>query len=230
MFPILTFNDWFAIVHPLDWAALAVFLVAIIGYRIFLALMLKSKPGKLYLGKLQAYRNAWMKAHTGAEGQGHLVVVQTLRNNIMTASFLASTAVLLIMGAVNMLDNLDSLGKALTLFHNHAPINPSINLIKVLLIIITLSYSFFNFSNYIREVNYLSLILNIPKQELDTIEGDDSTKLVSQAFLSSGIHFSMGMRGYYFLIPLFLWIFNPVLMILSVVLILTNLMRRDLSG
>lgn len=230
MFSTLTFNDWFANVHPLDWLALAIFLAAVIGYRIFLALMLKSKPGELYLGKLQAYRNAWMKAHSGGEGQGHLVVVQTLRNNIMTASFLASTAVLLIMGAVNMLDNLDSMGKTLILFHNHAPINPSVNLIKVLLIIITLSYSFFNFSNYIREVNYMSLILNIPKQELDAIEGGDSSKLVAQAFLSSGIHFSMGMRGYYFLIPLFLWIFNPVLMILSVALIVGNLMRRDLTG
>lgn len=228
MFRILTFSDWFANVHPLDWLALIVFLLAVIGYRIFLALMLKSKPGRLYLGKLQAYRNAWMKAHSG--GEGSLVIVQTLRNNIMTASFLASTAVILIMGAVNMMDNIDTLGKTASLFHHHAPPSPPINLIKILLIILTLSYSFFRFSNYIREVNYMSLILNIPKQELDVIEEGDSAKVITQAFLSSGIHFSMGMRGYYFLIPLFMWIFSPILMILSVLLILGNLMRRDLAS
>ncbi len=230
MLPALNINEWFVNVHLLDRIALAVFLLAVICYRIFLALMLKSKPGRLYLGKLQAYRNAWMKVHSSTEGQGHLVVVQTLRNNIMTASFLASTAVLLIMGAVNLLDKLDSLGKTLSLFNESTSINPTMNLIKVLLIIITLSYTFFNFSNYIRQVNYMSLILNIPKKELDSIEKEDSSRLIEQIFLSSGINFSMGMRGYYFLIPLFLWIFSPVVMILSILLILFNLMRRDLSG
>jgi len=56
------------------------------------------------------------------------------------------------------------------------------------------------------------------------------THLTDSGFLSSGIHFSMGMRGYYFLIPLFMWIFSPMLMIATTVLIMVTLLKRDLRG
>jgi uncharacterized membrane protein len=214
---------------PLDWIGLALFLGMLLFYRFFLAFMLKARPGKLSLGKLQAYRHAWLKTHSG--DLNSIVVVQTLRNTIMAASFLASTAIILIMGAVNLLTNLDALEKTVGAFpfFTTAGHSMAINLLKVLLIILILSYSFFNFTGYIREVNYMSFIFNIPKDQLDQIEGRDSTQLVSQIFLSSGLHFSMGMRGYYFLIPLFLWIFSPVLMIAATLFILVILMRRDLA-
>jgi uncharacterized membrane protein len=223
-----TFINWSASVNPLDWGGLAIFVIAVLGYRSFLALMLKNRPDKLYLGKLQAYRNAWIKAHSG--DQSGIVAVQTLRNSIMTASFLASTSILLIMGAINLLGSMDSLQITMQGFRIIGPQNPTIDLVKVLLIIVTLSYTFFNFTSYLREVNYLSFILNIPKEKLDEIEGCDATAMLSQTFLTSGIHFSMGMRGYYFLIPLIMWIFSPVLIIGSTLLILFILLRRDLQG
>ncbi len=215
-------------ISVLDWLALLLFGVAVVGYRSFLGLMLHSQPERLYLGKLQAYRNAWIAAHSG--DQNSIVTVQTLRNNIMTASFLASTAIILIMGAFNLLGNLHGLVETLRVFRPAPATEPAVDLLKILLIIVTLWYCFFNFTSHIREINYLSLILNIPKARLDAIEGTDSTRLLSQIFLSSGIHFSMGMRGYYFLIPLFMWIFSPVLMIASTVLIVLTLLKRDLRG
>lgn len=221
-----TFVQWCGRISILDWAGLALFLLAVGGYRTFLATMLKSRPDRLYLGKLQAYRNAWIAAHSG--DQNSLVTVQTLRNTIMAASFLASTAVLLIMGAVNLLGNMDGLHQAMGSILVPGTPSPAVDLLKILLLIITLSYSFFSFTSYIREVNYLSFILNIPKDQLDAIEDGDSTLLLSQIFLTSGIHFSMGMRGYYFLIPLFLWLFSPVFLIVSTLLILGGLLRRDL--
>jgi len=221
-------GDYFFKIQSLDWTALVFFILCVVGYRTFLALMLKSRPGRLYLGKLQAYRNAWVNTHSG--DQNSIVVVQTLRNNIMTASFLASTAVILIMGAVNLLGSIDTLSTTMAVFQHTPARNPLINLIKVLLIIVTLCYTFFNFSNHIRELNYMSYILNIPKAQLDEIEGGDSASLISGVFLSSGIHFSMGMRGYYFLIPLFMWLFSPVFMILATIFLLIILMRRDLAG
>lgn len=223
-----TFLLWFSQISLFDWAGLAVFLLAVGGYRTFLASMLKSRPDRLYLGKLQAYRNAWIATHSG--DQHSIVTIQTLRNSIMAASFLASTSIILIMGAVNLLANIDDLHKAMG---NSIPLgapNQAAALLKVLLLIITLSYSFYSFSSYIREVNYLSFILNIPKQQLDEIEGGDSAHLLSQIFLKSGIYFSMGMRAYYFLIPLFLWLFSPLFLILSTLLILVALFKRDLRS
>ncbi len=229
MAPVLNgFMDWCSVIHPLDWTAMALFGFVVIGYRSFLALMLSSKPDKLYLGKLQSYRIAWLTAHFG--DPNGIVAVQTLRNSIMAASFLASTAVILIMGAINLLGNLNTLDTTIPGLQWFGPADPTVNLLKILLIIINLSYSFFNFTNFIREVNYMSFILNIPKDKLDEIEGGDSTHLLANIFLTSGIHFSMGMRGYYFLIPLFLWIFSPALMIAATLIIMLSLLRRDLRS
>lgn len=227
MSPIAVFLDWFSNFYLFDWLGLAVFLISVIGYRFFLSLMLKKRPDNLFLGKLQQYRKAWIECHSG--GKDSVVVVQTLRNTIMSASFMASTSVILIMGAFNLLYTIGTAEKGKTLF-GAGTSEPSVEAFKILLIIIILSYSFFNFTWYIREINYMSFILNIPKDQLDRIEGGDSTAQIAGMFLTSGIFFSLGMRGYYFLIPLMLWFFSPLLMIFSCLALFYVLIRRDLAA
>ncbi len=222
------FGSWFSKLHPADWIALAVFFAGLAGYRLFLFVMLRKRSESLFLGKLQKYRNAWIKAHSG--GENGIVVVQTLRNTIMSASFLASTAVILIMGAFNLLRTRNIPVLPQNTFFMGGAKNPEVEAFKILLIIIILSYSFFNFTWYIREINYLSFILNVPKEQLDRIEGGDATPHIAKMFLASGIYFSLGMRGYYFLTPLLLWFFSPVLMIIATMVILYILLRRDLAA
>ncbi|MCF8069660.1 MAG: DUF599 domain-containing protein [Desulfobacterales bacterium] len=223
-----TFGNIFFKFTLFDWIALIIFLSVVFGYRYFLALMLRFRPQKLFLGKLQQYRKAWIEIHTG--DQNSIVVVQTMRNTIMSASFMASTSVILIMGALGMLHTLGSSEIQLNSLHVLGTTDPSVEAFKLLLIVLILSYSFFNFTSHIREVNYMSFILNIPKDQLDKIEGKDSTSHLDQMFLTSGIHFSMGIRGYYFLIPLMMWFFSPIFMIIFSLAILYILIQRDLKA
>ena len=147
----------------------------------------------------------------------------------MSASFMASTSIILIMGAFNLLRIIAPSEVAGDFFMADALQQP-VEVFKILLIILILSYSFFNFTWHIREVNYMSMILNVSKEQLDEIEGGDSSDHIAKMFLTSGIHFSLGMRGYYFLLPLLIWFFSPVLMIGSTVLILYVLIHRDLAA
>ena len=211
-----------------DWIALALFLFMVCGYRFFLSLMLRLRPDNLFLGKLQEIRTAWIEANSG--GQNSILVVQTLRNTLMSASFLASTAVLLIMGAFSLLPVVAASDGAVNAVYVSGTADPAVDVFKILLIIIMLSYSFFNLTWYIREINYMAFMLNIPKERLDQIEGTDSTAYVADKFLRSGIHFSLGMRGFYFVVPLMMWFFSPVLMICASVTIVFVLMRRDMGG
>ena len=211
----------------IDIIAFCTYILSIAFYRFFLSFMLNRSPDQLFLGKLQAYRIAWITEFSGAKDC--IVVVQTLRNTIMSASFLASTSVVLIMGSLNLLPHIHSLDKIIKLVNMFGSPNPDLEMIKILLAIIILSYSFFHFTCYIREANYLSFMLNVPKHQLDKIEGCDSRDLLANIFLHAGIHFSLGMRGYYFLFPLFMWLFSPILMILSILLILWILLKRDLD-
>jgi uncharacterized membrane protein len=48
-------------------------------------------------------------------------------------------------------------------------------------------------------------------------------------YINSSNHFTLGIRGYYFLIPLLLWMFHPLLMIISFFGIMLFLVRRDLG-
>lgn len=102
--------------------------------------------------------------------------------------------------------------------------------LNILLLVILLTYTFFNFTWYIREVNYMSFILIVPKEKLEAIEGKDSLANISQMFLASGIYFSLGMRGYYFLVFVLMWFFNPLLMVCATGLFLYILLVRDLAA
>ncbi|MFC1523492.1 DUF599 family protein [Thermodesulfobacteriota bacterium] len=61
--------------------------------RYYLAFMLNSRPAHLFLGKLEQYRQSLISTHDG--GENNIVVVQILRNMIMSASFLDSTSIIL---------------------------------------------------------------------------------------------------------------------------------------
>ncbi|WP_161939942.1 DUF599 domain-containing protein [Dissulfuribacter thermophilus] len=213
--------------YTLDLVGLILYFSGLFGYRFFLACMLRRHPDRLFLGKLQAYRNAWIATLSG--GKDCIVVVQTLRNTIMSASFLASTSIVLIMGAFNLVPHLNTLERVINIIDIFGSPDPDLQVMKILIMIIILSYSFLNFTWYIREANYLGFMLNVPKDKLDKIEGGDSTATLSKLFLTAGINFSLGMRGYYFLIPLFMWLFSPVLMIIAIIVILFVLIRRDLG-
>ncbi len=223
--PLFPCPTWIPGLTAFEAVVLVVYLAALVGYRFFLSLMLRHRPHHLFLGKLQEYRLAWIETHS--HDANNIVVVQTLRNTIMSTSFLASTAVILIMGALNLVWNGGSgeLAPAAT-----ATTGLPVAHLRVLLVVIVLSYSFFNFTWALRETNYMSFILNIPKERLDAIEDGDSTAHIAQMFLTAGKYFSLGMRGYYFLIPLLLWFFSPLLMLVATALIVFILLRRDLKG
>jgi len=212
----------------LDWTAFALFVIIVFSYRTFLAWMLRNRKKKLILGKLQIYRNAWIMAHT--DEKSNLVVVQTLRNTIMSASFLASTAIILIMGVFNLLSFISGHQQSRVVVGIFKSVDPVVEMWRVFLIVITLIYTFINFTWYIRDMNYIGFILNIPKKDLDFIEGRDSTEMISNRFLKAGLRFSMGMRGYYFLMPLFLWLIHPVFMIGALLMVVVILLNRDLAG
>ena len=160
-------------------------------------------------------------------GKDPMVIVQTFRNNIMIASLMASTAIILNVGCLHLLfspkfgqiplDNMFFLGS----------FEPLLRIVKIMSLIITLSYSFFHFTWYIRAVHHMTIIFNVTKEDIKKITNKDPVEFLSRMLLRSGFHFSGGMRGYYLLIPLFLWLFHPLLMLIAFFCIIFFLIKRD---
>lgn len=84
-----------------------------------------------------------------------LLAVQTLRNTTMAASLLASTAILLIVGALTLTGQARSLQEAWHFLNVFGTLSPELWLIKLLCILRLLFLIFFNFVNSIRVLNHV---------------------------------------------------------------------------
>ena len=200
-----------------DLIATTIFICVVGSYRLFLFFMNRFHKENLTLSILQEYRLAWVENHGG--NKNPILIVQTLRNSLTTASFFASTSILL-------------MGAAITIFHSLFPdVDATKSLlllseiekimtVKVLLIVITLSYVFLHFTWYIRETNHLAYMLALPfdviEKKIDRKAHEHVASLLEQA----GFHYSLGIRGYYFAIALFLWLFGNTILYVSLLFIL----------
>jgi uncharacterized membrane protein len=173
------------------------------GYHIYLAMKIKKTPFKTSLGLTHHIRRQWAKGIL-TERLG-ILGVQSLRNQVMASSLLASTAILVALGAVSAAvspDSFQNISHTLNLFGDHSKLLLSI---KLLVLSADFFSSFFNFTLAIRYYNHAGFCVGIP-------EGADPVLthgFVSEILDNGSLHYFLGMRGYYFSIPLTLWLFGP---------------------
>jgi uncharacterized membrane protein len=192
-----------------DLAAFSASVVLLLVYHRFMAYKVKRNPAYTVQSVNVIARTAWV--HSIMQGsEKDVLPIQTLRNSTMAATFLASTSVLLIMGAMSLsgqADKLDSSWHTLNVFGaKHAALWQ----IKLLLILIDLFFAFFSFSMSIRIFNHVGYMINVPPTM--------NQQIISPAHVAghlnrAGYFFSIGMRSYHFLMPLVFWLFGPHFML-----------------
>lgn len=142
----------------------------------------------------------------------------------MAATFLASTAVLLIIGVLTLSgqgDKLDSTWHALnSLGAKHAEVRIG----KLLILLVDLFIAFFSFAMSIRMYNHVGYMINVPL----TLEHHAISPTHVAAHLNSGGKFySIGMRAYYYAVPLVFWLFGPHFMLMATVVLIAFLYYLD---
>jgi uncharacterized membrane protein len=153
-----------------------------------------------------------------------ILAVQTLRNSTMAATFLSSTSILLIMGVLSLSGQGDKLDSTWHLLNIIGSRHPELWLVKVLLMLLDLLVAFFSFAMSIRIFNHVGYLLNVP---LEMNHKSISPRYVAIQLNYAGHYYSVGMRAYYFLVPLVFWLFGPHLMLLSTLLLIFMLYRLD---
>lgn len=154
-----------------------------------------------------------------------ILAVQTLRNSTMAATFLASTSVLMIIGILTLSEGgkLESTWHALNLFGAQ---HPELWLVKIIFLLLDMFVAFFSFSMSIRVFNHVGYMINVPLAL--------KHKMISPAHVAThlnraGKFYSIGMRAYYFIVPLVFWLFGPHFMVISTIGLLMFLYRIDRS-
>lgn len=207
-------NPWLR--HAVDLAAFGLCATALALYQTRLARRIRATPEATVQGTNQRARLAWVRRVIDEDL--HILAVQTLRNSTMAASFMASTAVLLIFGILNLAAQQREVELAFHALNAMGSADAEMTALKILLLIVTFFAAFFAFALSIRGFNHASYLINAPAADAHR---------VAVLMGRSGMYYSIGMRAYYVAIPLVLWLFGPLWLILATVALVRALHHLD---
>jgi len=186
-------------------------LTLLIGYHIILITITKINPQNSFQGRTGILRKQWV-AHV-YNNKKDMVVIQTVRNWLLSTIHFASASLMFALGIIGyvMKDDVTNLNlhlmREVFFDPNATTLYPDATFSFKLLII---SFVFFmNFTNFlISNRGFIHLGLT------STVYAEENTKeLVSVDWLSklmntAQLHFTLGVRGFYFAIPLSLWLIS----------------------
>ena len=196
-------------------------LVSIAAYHLYLIHKVRNQPLTTAVGITNHVRQKWAK-NVMAEHRD-ILAIQTLRNQVMAATFLASTAILIslgLLGAAFRPGLFSDISQALNLTGAR---NETLWMLKLMLLAILFFSAFFNFTLSIRYYNHAGFMINLAEPADSIVSADSVAEVLNQGAL----HYTLGMRGYYLSIPMVLWLFGPLWMLIGTIALLGVLYRLD---
>ena len=194
----------------------------LVVYHLYLRQRVKHNPAYTVQAVNVMARSAWVERIM--KNEDGILAVQTLRNSTMAATFLASTAVLLIIGVLTLSEQGDKLGGTWHALNIVGATRAELWLTKLLMLMLDLFVAFFAFSMSIRVFNHVGYMINVPKA---AGHKSISPRHVAVHLNRAGRFYSIGMRAYYFLVPLVFWLFGPHFMLLATVGLIFVLYKID---
>ena len=204
---------------------MATAMALLLGYASWMSSRLRGDP----LFSIQAYhrhvRLRWV-AWIMADPSRGILGVQTLRNSTMGATFLASTVLLLLGGALSLVGHPDALGILSSSLETAASRHEAFWNFKVLLLVADLFVATFAFVMAVRLFAHISFQLALPPEE--TPHGVTVAR-VSGMLDRAGSMFSLGLRSCYLAMPLVMWLFGPVMLVVATLVLVLVMSRLDLN-
>lgn len=192
-----------------------------VGYYVFLLIEVRRDPTRTIIGVAAARRREWVRSVM--TDRRDILAVQTLRNWTMAASFLATTAVLIATGALHFLTTFPDEPALLHALNFLGSVTPAYITVKLFAIIASLLIAFFNYAVAIRYYNHVSIEINVPLSSA----AQEETAAVQRLMDRAGLHFAIGMRCFYLAIPLALWLFGALWLLLGSIGLCISLFIMD---
>ena len=150
-----------------------------------------------------------------------ILIIQNVRNWIMAANFLASTAILFVLGLLSTVFSLDKISSKAHMLNILGSHPDQLLLFKILLLTVAFLGAFFNFSLCLRSMTHASFMTGLGRKHVMGPRGTIG-ELERGAF-----HYMIGIRSYYLAMPLSLWFFGPSWMAIGTLCLLCVLWRVD---
>lgn len=159
-----------------------------------------------------------------SSGKMEILAIQTLRNSVMAASFMATTAMLLIIGVLNLGEKI---GQWVQNLHPLLVVCKSSNelwQIKLGALLLIFAIAFYYFAMAIRFFNHVGYMINLPYDA----STDDALYKQTCAYLNrAGSYYTFGTRTFFFSLPIILWFFGFYFLVFATVSLIAGLTVLD---
>ncbi len=208
--------------HATDLLCFALSASALLIYQMVLNRRTLRDPSSSAQDIMLVARAAWVESVM--RERRDILAVQTLRNSTMAASFMASTAILLIIGVLTLSAQGDKLSGTWHVLNFLGHVSAEMWLFKLLMMLFDLLFAFFAFSMSVRLFHHIGYSINVPLAL--GLEQTQPQHVVAQ-MNRAGIFYRIGMRSYYYIVPLLFWLFGPLLLLGSTLLLIFFLYHLD---
>ena len=211
------------LMHNYIWEIIftATTLLMLIGYHLNLIVRVRRKPLETAIGITNHVRGKWV--HSVMDGKCDLLAVQTLRNGVMAANFLASTAILISLGLLSVAFK-PGLFQEISHSLNLAGVrSETLWMFKLMMLVVLFFFAFFNFTLTIRYYNHAGFMINI----LEEHDPSATPEVVADVLNHGALHYTLGMRGFYLAVPAGLWMFGPLWMLAGTLVLVWVLNQLD---
>jgi len=227
--------------HAAQILMIALGFAVLTGYHLRLFIRLNRRPETTAIGLANHMRTLWVK-NMMKEGKKDVLPVQTLRNLTMAASFLASTAIIIGLGILNLAvtsETMPAASQFLMFFGSH---NHTLWTIKLLFLWAVFFFCFYNFMLAVRYYNHTALLINIPPEQHisdalhrpgylirlpPVVDVAPGVRMVAEALNQGAGHYTLGMRGYYLVVPMAMWLIGAIWFFVGAVSLTLVLHRID---
>lgn len=193
----------------------------LVVYHLHLYRIVRKHPLETSLGITNHVRRKWVESVMHEKRD--IMAVQTMRNLVMAANFLASTAILISLGLLSFAFQPGLYAEITHAWYLQGAPSETLWIFKLLILAMLFFSAFFNFTLAIRYYNHAGLMINISESH----DPDITAASVAEVFNHGALHYTMGMRGYYLSIPMVLWLFGPLWMLGGTFALVAILYRLD---
>ncbi|XAR72573.1 hypothetical protein NMG60_11019260 [Bertholletia excelsa] len=222
--------------YILDYILVPAGLSIMVAYHMWLIYQVMKHPSRTVIGVNAVNRRLWVSAMMEDMAKNGVLAVQTLRNNIMASTMMASTAIMLSSLIALLMTNGGSGNSSANeiVYGDRSRLGSSIKFFSILVCFLV---SFLLNVQSIRYHSHAGVLINVPYHKLILHDSDDhcqNGRKLMAAFvartMNKGSYFwSLGLRAFYFSFPLFMWIFGPIPMALSSLILVFLLYFLDTS-
>ncbi|EOY04725.1 Uncharacterized protein TCM_019911 isoform 1 [Theobroma cacao] len=212
----------------LDCILVPLGILTMVAYHIWQLHRIIKHPTKTIIGVNAISRRFWVHSMMEDVGKNGVLAVQTLRNNIMASTVLASTAIMLSSLIALLMSNT---GRDKSTWLDFGDRSEQAFSIKYFSILVCFMAVFLLNVQSIRYYSHASILINIPFKKMysDQHHRNLTAEYVATTVNRGSYFWSLGLRGFYFSLPLFLWIFGPIPMILCCFVLVFMLYFLDVN-